>query len=164
MRDDYDEPDDDFLRTPAYPSSLRAAGIIWIIFGGLLLVNVAIILVASAVLAEGKDKEPALVGGVCGGILAGLFGAAFIYVGVQSINGTAQDTLGNGIGSIIFGLLNAAGFAVQLGAGQILQAGIYGICAAGLITAGILALVGRDAYKTWRRAQKARRAREPLDD
>ena len=67
MRDDYDEPDDDFLRTPAYPSSLRAAGIIWIIFGGLLLVDMVIIIVASAVLAEGKEKEIGVAGGVCGG-------------------------------------------------------------------------------------------------
>jgi hypothetical protein len=92
--------------------------------------------------------------GVCGGLLLGLFGAVFVHVGVQSVRGTARDTLGNGIGSIIFGLLNLGSGTLQAGAGQVIQAGVGFLVGAGLIAAGVLALVGRSDYKAWRRAQK----------
>src|SRR5260370_40664686 len=49
----------------------------------------------------------------CGGLLVALFGGGFIFVGVQTLTGAAKDTLGNGIGSIIFAAL-MGGFTVLL--------------------------------------------------
>ena len=42
-----------------------------------------------------------------------LVGGAFIYVGVQSVRGTAKDTLGNGIGSIVFAAFQFCGAALS---------------------------------------------------
>ena len=44
------------------------------------------------------------ISGACAMVFALLFGGGFVFVGVQSIRGTASDTLGNGIGSILLGL------------------------------------------------------------
>jgi hypothetical protein len=114
--------------------------------------------------------------GVCPVLIGVLFGAVFIHVGVQSTRGTARDTLGNGIGSLGFALLNG-GFGVLLitsgivasgttggraGSTDALIAGIIGgsslLDGIGLLAAGVLALVGRREYKAWRRAQKRQRA------
>lgn len=173
MRDDYDDNDDDLSirRETPFPSSVRTAGIVWIVMGALILLNAAIqllITVASASTAQGGGSQT--VGGMCGVTLLALFGAAFIFVGVQTTRGTAQDTLGNAIGSIIFGLLNggggivaiAGGLALGGGAGAVLViAGVVSaIAAIALVVAGIVALVGREDYKAWRRANSRRRRRD----
>src|SRR5436309_357034 len=97
---------------PAYPRVVRIAGNIWIIFGGLLLLN--------------------LIGGA---VLGALCGVVFIYVGIQSAQGRARDTLENGIGSIIFGLLN-------LGFGVLTVAGVVGDTSTAATVAGVAAIVG----------------------
>jgi hypothetical protein len=165
MHAEGDEPVPNFEFNAFCPTSVRSAGIIWIVFGALLLLNVLLLVLIT--LAAGGDVGAVICGGA-GGILVGLFGAAFIFVGVQTVRGTAADTLGNGIGSIIFGLLNfscglgslpvainppTAGAGVAFG----IQAGIGFLSGAGLLIAGILALVGRGGYKTWRKALKAKR-------
>src|SRR5439155_26027452 len=69
--------------------------------------------------------------------------------------------LGNGIGSIVFGLLYVAVtiFILLLGAhgmanvAVIVLAGLSALLALALLTAGILAIAGRDAYAEWRAAQ-----------
>jgi hypothetical protein len=110
---------------------------------------------------------------VCGVIFVILIGAVFLNVGVQSVRGTARDTLGNGIGSILFGLLyGGAGTFLMIGSFFLhtlaaetetaaLMLGIFGtialLCGLGLLAAGVMALVGRDEYKAWRRAEKRRR-------
>jgi predicted Zn finger-like uncharacterized protein len=141
-----------------YPSSVKTAGIIWIVFGGLLLVRAVIGAVATAIVAPNHQQGLAIgiVGG-CGSLLIAIFAAAFTYVGVQSIRGTARDTLGNSIGSIVFGLLNALAGVVQLAAEDTLGGAIGVICGAGLLTAAVLALSARGQYKLWRNAQNSRR-------
>jgi hypothetical protein len=142
------------------PTTVMAAGVIWVVFGCLILVNMAVNLALTA----GKAQAP---GGVCTGWLAILFGAGFIHVGVQSIRGTARDTLGNGIGSIIFALLNGGIGALlvlaaaALGGADALGPAIIGainlLSSIGLLVAGVLALVGREDYKAWRQSEKSRR-------
>jgi hypothetical protein len=98
---------------------------------------------------------------MCGGLFAALFGGGFIFVGIQTLIGTAKDTLGNGIGSIIFAALIGGLAAVLLvalvasrAAGAqagpvwvlVLAVGIYGLAAVGLLAAGIMALAGREGY------------------
>jgi hypothetical protein len=154
MHDMGDQRGPDFEMEPAYPTTVTTAGVIWIVIGGIILLQLLLLpLVILAVAPEGPPAEM-LVGGACMGLLMGLFGAAFVYVGVQSVKGTAKDTLGNGIGSIIFGLLVIGNSAAQIRAGDMFQAVVALISAIGLIVAGVLALVGRSEYKAWRRAKK----------
>src|SRR5262245_30675645 len=87
-----------------YPNTVRIAGVIWVVFGALILLNAALNVVLN--LGAGAAGGPPG-GGICPLLVAALFGAAFAHVGLQSLRGTARDTLGNGIGSIVIGLLNA---------------------------------------------------------
>jgi hypothetical protein len=156
MQEAGDRPDPGFETAPVYPTTVTIAGIVWILFGGVIFLNLLVLLLLMYADAAGGQVGAAVAGGVCGGLIIGLFGAAFIFVGVQSVRGTARDTLGNGIGSIIFGLLNFGSGGLQASGGHMIQAGIGFLAGVGLLTAGILALVGRGDYKTWRKAQKAR--------
>jgi hypothetical protein len=181
MRDDYDELDEIEFRRPPVPGTVRAAGVIWIVFGCLILLGAAANLVVSVGAAgAGAGPRAAAPGqppagvGICGALVNALFGAAFVFVGVQSFNGTARDTLGNGIGSIGIGLLNggcgalfvAAGvagggagapLAVVVGAASILGG-------LGLLAAGVLALVGRAGYRAYKDSGRRRRRRPARED
>lgn len=170
MRDGDDEFED-FDDEPAFPMTVTLAGVGWILFEGLCILSMLINLAGSLAAPEagaggprGAEAAGYRAGQVCGGIFAGLIGGAFVFVGIQSIRGTARDTLGNSIGSIVFGMLylglSVLGLALgtragNAGAGMIL-AFIMFIIAAGLMGAGILGLVGRKEYKEWRRFEKNR--------
>jgi hypothetical protein len=120
---------------------VKIAAIIWLVFGALILLN------ALLQLSQGiKDTgQQVLV------VILGLFALAFIFVGYQTLKGTAKDTLGNGIGSI---LLAGVGSWNSYGSIMIGQFDLYAIISllsvVALIVAGILALVGRADYKAWR--------------
>jgi hypothetical protein len=163
MQDVGDRPEPDFETAPAYPTTVTIAGIVWIIFGGLTLLNSLVLVL---LIADGGQAGAAAAGIESVGLVPGIIVAPlFIFVGVQivgGVRGTARDTLRNGIVSIIFGLLNF-GFgllncsgALQAGSGQVIQAGIGFLAGVGFFTAGVLALVGRSNYKTWRKVQKVR--------
>jgi uncharacterized membrane protein HdeD (DUF308 family) len=165
--DDENLPDVDFAAVRPYPATVRIAGIVWIVFGGLILLSGIVTLVMLA--AAGAAVQGAVPGAVQGGIFAGgacifviaaLFGAAFLFVGVQTVQGAATDTLGNSIGSLVFGALNLGAGVLQAGQAQAIQAAINFLAGVGLIAAGILALVGREEYRAWRRAARARRRRD----
>ena len=190
MRDDIDPRYDAGADEPPFPTKVTVAGIAWIVFGGLIVVNILILLVVLAA-ARGMDRAGASEAfgiGVCLSAVLGLFAAGFIFVGVQSVRGTAPGTVGNGIGSLVFGLLNF-GPAVALllrassparfppSVSEYIQAGISSIFALALMVFGILALVAAPEYKVWRQFQKAkerweydrqyrrrRRRREELDE
>jgi hypothetical protein len=106
-----------------------------------------------------QEKGEAVFGGLCTGLFIGLIGGAFIFVGIQTILGIAKDTLGNGIGSIIFGVLNGGAGLGQALTKEYFQSAVSFLCGIGLLTAGVLALVGRDGYKRWRRARRPPRRR-----
>jgi len=159
---DYDEDDerpDEITRAPRQlPVTVLLAAVGWISFGSLVLMN-GIVLVVLLSTTAAADLPPAEKGALtsgagCAFLLLAVFGAAFTYVGVQTVRGTAADTLGNSIGSIVFGLIQLGGGIIQGGRGQALASGIQFLAAAGLVAAGVLALVGRDQYKAWRRARR----------
>ncbi|HVS39001.1 MAG TPA: hypothetical protein VMS17_25810 [Gemmataceae bacterium] len=153
------------------------AGVLWILYGCLVLASAAVSLVLILALAgaagraggAGQDLGAAFAaGGFCGAVVIALFGIAFLFVGIQSVRGTARDTLGNGIGSVIFSVLQFgwAALAVSMSAGQIgniVQAGVAVVTGALLLTAGVLALVARGAYRDWKRAQWTQRQREAAE-
>ena len=139
---------------------MSAAGVLWIVFGAITVVNVAVgvllvMAAAGGIGGLGSQGGPLL----CVSVLLTLFGAVFVHVGVQSVRGTARDTLGNGVGSLIFGLFQSAGGVLRISQGDVVMAGVGLLSAAGLLAAGVLALVGRGQYKAWRRAQRAERDR-----
>jgi hypothetical protein len=167
MRGDFEDDDGPTRERPVFPTTVYAAGMIWIIIGSLILVNAVINMVMNAGLAAGGMNQATP--GVVAVVIGFLFGVVFIHVGRQSTSGTARDTLGNAIGSLIIGLLNAAvgGFnilAAFAGGSVGILLGIVGtmslLAGAGLIVAGILAIVGRADYKEWRRTQKKKKSRE----
>lgn len=133
---------------PQYPGTVRAAGTIWAILGGLILLSAVL-----ALLLTSGDRGSVWVGLV--------FGIAFVYLGIQHMRGTVRDTLNNGIGSIILGLLDLGysgllvGGVVSGGTPQAIGGVISGM---GLLVAGVLALVGRRDYKAWYQAHKDRTA------
>jgi hypothetical protein len=161
MRDTSNGPDWDFEEEPEFPVTVMIAGIIWIAMGGLLVLSFVAFMAITFLFAAEADKGAVVGVGVCSGLFIGMIGGAFIFVGAQSVRGTAADTLGNGIGSILFALMNwGHGASFTLSGLNILQAVISFLCGIGLLVAGILALVGRGQYKAWRKAQK-RVARKP---
>ena len=139
-RDDEDDDYDDAprrRRSAPIPAGVKAAGMIWIGFGVLGFATVILSFMVTVAVENGKGA-----GGICGVIIP----IAFLIVGIQSVKGTAPGTMGNGIGSIIFGLLYL-GIAVlvlassALGAGAIavVLGGLSALLGTALLTAGVLA-------------------------
>ena len=171
----HDEDDEDYDRRPKkrrYPTVMRIAAIAWIVFGCLVLLtgllNLVVELVGLATAGGGAPEATGrAVGGACVMIFALLFGGGFVFVGVQTILGWANDTLGNGIGSILLGLLClscggsglvtvASGVGGQPVAVGVISAAINLLSGLGLIAAGVLALVGRSDYVAWKRKNTRR--------
>ena len=162
--DDYDDYGVRPARAP-FPGGVKAAGIIWIAFGvlGLLGQLFSFVMNVANQAAQAGPGQPG--GNVCGIGCGVLFALAFLIIGIQTVRGTAKGTLGNGIGSLIFGLLYAglAVFAFVMGVTGRLPApadtvmlvlgGLMALLALALFTAGILAIAGRDAYAQWRAAE-----------
>ena len=121
------------------PGVVKAAGIIWIVVGGLGLLG--------QLMSLGAGFRPQ-------NILGLAIAVAFLVCGIQTVMGKAKDTLGNGIGSIVIGLLNGGflGYAASnlpsAMAGAMMLFGAPVVL--GLLVGGILALVGRTGYKEWR--------------
>jgi hypothetical protein len=149
----YTEPQ---LLLPAYPQQVSVAGIIWIIAGSVVLLQMVIVLLLTFVIssdAKVSQEQGALITtGVCTSLLLGLVGGVFVHVGVQSLRGTAKDTLGNAIGSVFFAVILIASAITQMLGANRLQASANFLAGGGLMFAGTLALVGRGRYKAWRKA------------
>jgi predicted Zn finger-like uncharacterized protein len=148
-------------RRTEYPNSVLTAGIIWVVYGVLFLLNTFVIFWQGVVLVVHEDPQhagPMKVFVVCVGVFLGLIAVAFIWMGAQSIRGASRDILGRSIVSIIVGALGLLSAAGQLLVGNVLVGIIGFILGAVLILAGVLALQARDAYKLWRSAQKPERS------
>jgi hypothetical protein len=145
------------------PGRVVAAGIVWLIFGCLSVggaaVQLLLVFAGPGLAAFGPGAVNEAVGTVCGAVPAMLVGAVFVHVGLQSLRGTAPAVLGNGIGSILFGVLyTAVGVVLLVTAAEVLvlTAVFCFFLALTLYAAGVLALLGRADYKTFRRAVQRR--------
>lgn len=171
MRDDESDDEADFRDDrgpddlPSFPGIVRAAGIIWIGVGALGLINTVLALAMAGAQGPGGPAP-----GCCGGAIA----LAFLVCGYQTVTGKAADTRGNGIGSIVLGLLQvliaaAIGFGGLLAGGNaggrgnapppevlIVTAVLVAVMGMTLIAAGVFALLGRTRYREWRKAQSPR--------
>jgi hypothetical protein len=167
-RDDYDDEDDRPRRRGGaeFPPGVKAAGIIWIGYGilGLIAAVIIFVLAGAAAAQVGPGGAPIF----CVPICYTFFALAFLFVGVQTVKGTAKSTLGNGIGSIIFGvlsLLGAAGALIQGGGTPaVVQGGISVLLGLALLTAGTLALMGKTQYEDWRASQGMARKKRPTQE
>jgi hypothetical protein len=146
------------VRRLPVPGSVRAAGIIWVVFGSLLLLSS--IALAAVVLLGGLPGGLATFARYVGPVVAAL-ALAFLYVGIRSIRGKARDLVGSSIGSFAFGALYVVSGVLQLGAGEPVAAGLSLVLGSGLVGAGVLALSGRARYKERRTAQA--QSRRPRD-
>jgi hypothetical protein len=149
--DDLEIDDDPPRRSPSYPVLLTAAGYVWIGFG-LLILATAVFLFAVVGAVQGGVP-----GAGCMPVFSLVVGIVFLHVGRQSINGAAKDTLGNGIGSMIIGLLQLGSGFTYYRAGENLAAACQAFACAGLVVAGTLAVVARHDYLEWRRSNKKKR-------
>jgi hypothetical protein len=181
---DFDDPDD-FDAGPRFPGTATAAGVIWLLYGGLGVLNGFLsFALAGAQLQQGGGGPPA--GGAGGGCCPMLIGIAFLVCGLQTVRGTASDTRGNSIGSILLACLQLlvalaviAFGAGAFGAGNQGNAGpnnppetavmvviglVVGAMGLGLFTAGVLGLMARKPYLEWRAYHHPKRRRVRRDD
>jgi len=139
---------------PTFPKKVLAAGVIWIVFGGWVSVIAAIV----HSLERPGSPTPLSLWGFA-------FGAASIYIGIQTMRGVARGMRGSAIASMVFSffiLIHAisviAAIRPEKGPdeiiGRILIAGGAAFAAIGFLMAGVLALWGRNDYRSWLRAQK----------
>lgn len=171
-RDDEGDPDgwDD---APRFPGTVLTAGIIWICVGGFALCS-AVLNLALAGAAGPQAGGPNPAAGACCPMLIGI---AFLVCGFQTVKGTASDTRGNAVGSLLLGglqMLLSLLFAI-VGVGRnapnnaaqgiepiamLIAAVLVGGLGTALIAGGVLALTGRKQYLAWRKYHKpGRKAR-----
>jgi hypothetical protein len=186
--DDREEDEDEDVfegeAVPEFPGIVAAAAVIWLGVGILAFLNVC----ANFVLAGMRGGQQPGGDNACGGYCCmGGLAIAFLAVGNHTFKGKAADTLGNGIGSLVLGLLSLGlGIpAIILGlrgvapANQqfkteffVIMGTILGAFGLLLILAGVFALVGRSDYREWkqfkreqaRNRQRGRRWDDDFDD
>lgn len=133
---------------PKRPILTTIASIVWIIFGSFNILGI-IVLLTSSVSTNSNNMG-------LGGSLFNLFliaipailGIVFTYVGVQTLRGKARDVIISSIFSILIGIFYLPA-TIQM-SGRVNSATFF---LAGLVVAGILALIGRSRYKAWRNAR-----------
>lgn len=138
---------------PKFPGVMMAAGIIWIIVGGLSLVGMLAVVISA--LVRGQDAWAAFQRLPYTPFLpmAVFFDTMLLLYGVQTVRGTPANTLGYGVMSIVIGLMFGSQSLVFQNGGV---GGWLALVGLALLVAGILALVGRSDYKTWCKAHAAR--------
>jgi hypothetical protein len=134
---------------PRFPATVWAAGVIWITAACL---SFAVGLIGTLAIVEGNAKtaekvKPADGSDATAGVFV-LFGAVFLFIGVRSLKGTAPRTVTYGWLSIVFGL-GWAGLGLAAHPASVLDMAV-GVC---LFAAGMLALAGDDAYRSWQKGQ-----------
>jgi hypothetical protein len=168
--DDYDDYDDyrPSRNDVPFPRGIKIAGIIWICFGVIGLLNAAASL-AIVVIAAGSNPGST----ICGALIA----LGYLIVGIQTVKGTAKGTVGNGITSLFFALLYGAVAVLIITLNPLLPGGPNSLLwvvatlscalAVAMAAAGVLAIRDRDAYANWQsahgRGQPRRRTVEEED-
>jgi hypothetical protein len=150
--------------SPRYPAALKAAGIVWVVYGGLTLLIVAGNVFLSTVL-----KSTDMVGTGHMNASSAIFGAMFLFIGYfvvcQSVQFPAFGPLCYGLCSICMSFKNFVhvvdGIALPLTDNDtmILTAGViyisYFLGGLALVSAGVLAIIARNKYRTWHEWHKA---------
>jgi hypothetical protein len=133
------------------PWTITVASVIWIVWGGL-----AALYIALAIVCDFRDffHGGPINAMKTGGILAVVM-AAFLYVlyaGIQTFRGRARDTLARGIASVLLGPCILLYWAA--GGGDSLMLTLMGLFwSTSPVAAGVLGLTGRRKYRAWRQAR-----------
>jgi hypothetical protein len=156
-----DDSDDQGLvnrKEPPYPAMAMAAGVLWIIFGSLAGLSLAMIVLSAFIAAANRGARVGVEAASdlsCPATISFLIAVVFICMGIQSVRGMVGDRLRYGLGSIFFAFLPFLMLIYSASRGEFIEAGIEGLIVAILLAAGILALAGRSQYKLWRKARSA---------
>jgi len=136
---------------PKRPTIIAIASWVWIIYGCLYALCF-VLAVATAVYLPGLGAFWML-----WAIAFAVFGAAFLYAGLQTLKGRARGTLGYSIGSTIVSILQLGVFFFYA---RSQSSGLELLDDAPPLVAGALAWLGRRQYLAWREARNANQPAE----
>jgi hypothetical protein len=153
---------------PRRPSVVLAAGVIWIAAGSLALANLAVNVLLIIASPQPKAQVEELDKVIASVVAVAFFCGFFVPVGVQTISGGPRDILGNAICSFFIALFVAVigpiavltSLLRSIDLPSAIQVAVNLCLCAGLVAAGVLALVGRERYCAWRRALRTRSGRD----
>lgn len=148
-----------------YPALTHAAGLIWVVAGGLEVLHTA---AWYALVGENRIvgvPVGCFPSGPAAGWCTGLVGLPYLVVGCRVLTGRAGDARGYGVlsillgmvqvtGSIVYGLAGANAQHENVPGGLIALSAAMGVLGTVLVVAGAFALASRSAYLEWRRAQR----------
>ncbi len=163
------------------PRSVKAAGLLWLVCGGLVVLSIVGMFLLTASLAFESPEKGTLVvhlgswAAGCASIPLGLFAAALLLFGARTRRGTAAGTRVSGVSSLVIGVLfllyglsllangsfelwnfppelfNGRG-DVGFGVEKLANTVPLLLMGALLLTAGCLALAGANQYELWRQS------------
>jgi len=142
---------------PRFPASVRAAGIIWIVFGAGIINVIPVLLRTFGIGLEADADKTAPIGPILQGLFQGVIGGFFLYEGIATCRGALPSTVGVAIGSFLFALVYVAFGIFEAAARQGYYLVLMFILVAGLLVAGVLALAGRAQYDAWYTARRRQR-------
>jgi hypothetical protein len=137
------------LQGTPMPWGTRTAGIIWIVFGSLILLQV----LTNMVLVSGGGLEGMVLVLL---LLRGAFGFVFLTVGITTVKGDANDTLGNGIGSIGIAVILIGVLSFVSEPESLMSLIGSAIIACLLFLAGVFALIHRREFLAWKHGPYSR--------
>ena len=173
-------------KTP-FPKALKFSSGVWMVTGVLTLIVavVSVGFVSSKVLEQRQPTDDVLAAffGACvQGVFSLVIGIVFIHVGQSTRTGKTKDVLGNGVGSVIFGVIHLASFVLLmpeamrllsnklhtgLAVASLVAASLNALFGIFLVFAGMIALAQRQRYQAWRvstgRAKVKAKAANPRD-
>lgn len=133
---------------PAFPGGVRAAGIIWIVYGGLRLLATAFVVLNFALF------QPDLL--AVGLLIAGIplfVGIVFLRLGIKAVRGTVTSLRANAVGSIgiavVVSLMQYMFLSPNTEAVFLIDLGLSFL----LFLAGLMALSENDRFLAWQEAR-----------
>lgn len=134
---------------PPFPAMAKAAGILWIIEGVLLFLNVPVRLVLAVAIIANKssDVANAIATSCSGAVMSMIFGVAFFRSGAETLRGTYPSI--GGTGSLVIGLVGVVAtttFAISSRIPELLLL-FYYVISLNLLSAGTFAILSRKDYQ-----------------
>jgi hypothetical protein len=155
-----------------FPIAAKAAGIIWIAFGILGLINAFLSLPLNVVAVAAAGGGPQGRSNVCGVGWGLVTSVTFLIIGIRTAGGRARGTLISGVASLVCGMpyiglcvfafMSARWVAPGQRALAYVIAAMSVLLGAALYAAGTLAFASRRSYANWRVGQGLEQPR--LDD
>jgi hypothetical protein len=150
----------------AYPRTVGAAAILWIIVGTSALLNACLVVVAAVSEAPGTGEvtsQIAFLSAIVSGLFQAVVGGVFLYEGVESFRGTIPSTVPISVGSVLLALILVAVVLIVPETARGSHPAVLVVLAAGLLVAGVLGLLGGNHYERWWKARSRSRVRRLPD-